>query len=783
MLVARDEEGPGFSGGHVGSLDLQANTGDSDTGGWIPIRRELVVGLLQRLTKRPGMPAELIEGGKEGQDSAPLYIARAVTELPITFEVLAGSPADYSWQPVTDAFELSKIDDLSPVLGGHQLPGGEGELRLLYIARTLTVDGGVHLGYVSIGNNASIRYEGGVVVASYYEVLVHNNSNSNAVRALVGTYETDGDWTRTKEAERYSEAINFSYHPWQTVPRIALGLTMLDIGWNHGTPIRVESFTQNITKEGFICGTRSWGNGILHNAVVDWIAIEHPSWQCGVFNSQDVKLSDELEMSSEHRVNFSKPFEDGPPMVFVCFSGLHVMGKWNVRVYATNIDPAGFTVAIVSCGEEDNGPPVKLRSAAITWIAVPGSDVTKKKNVWIGSFATGRKAGGLNECNGHVDFGFVFKRTPKIFVGLRQFSASKDRNLRVRVKTSNVTTKGMDWRIEKWDDTVLFSATLTSAMDVDRAEPSGQPLVARDKVDSHRLTLFEDGSPPTTDEHQLFTWRDATLRELLTTLRNTSPNIAEFRHPLARFSFRTVYADSANKGRFASKDLVDPDVDDDENGGSSSDDPTKKDEENAAKNTREQELKHLFTQREKEERTLEELRFVPGDYLLVSVILPKGVSTAQGELNIKGTAAGVGGASTLSPNTPTAPAASWKVAGGDRDRDRDRPPRGGNGHWRGGSDGPAARGGLGGRGFGGRDRGAGGDRDRDRDRDRERDRDRDVDRDRRVPPPRRFDASPPPRGGGGWGSRGGGAGGRNRDRDRDRSRSRSRSPPRRRRYD
>ncbi|KAJ6626880.1 Sin3 associated polypeptide p18-domain-containing protein [Mycena sp. CBHHK59/15] len=59
----------------------------------------------------------------------------------------------------------------------------------------------------------------------------------------------------------------------------------------------------------------------------------------------------------------------------------------------------------------------------------------------------------------------------------------------------------------------------------------------------HRLTLFEDGTLPTTDEQQLFTWKDASLREVLTTLRNTAPHVAEYRHPLARFSFRTVFAD------------------------------------------------------------------------------------------------------------------------------------------------------------------------------------------------------------------------------------------------
>ena len=49
--------------------------------------------------------------------------------------------------------------------------------------------------------------------------------------------------------------------------------------------------------------------------------------------------------------------------------------------------------------------------------------------------------------------------------------------------------------------------------------------------------------------------RDATLYELLTTIRNSAPNTLEYRHPLARYSFRTIYADAGNRGQFAQKDL------------------------------------------------------------------------------------------------------------------------------------------------------------------------------------------------------------------------------------
>ena len=75
-------------------------------------------------------------------------------------------------------------------------------------------------------------------------------------------------------------------------------------------------------------------------------------------------------------------------------------------------------------------------------------------------------------------------------------------------------------------------------MEVETTTPSGQPIVDRSKVGYislrvfhsdtplvlqttlflirtfvkiggfHRLTLFEDGTLPTTDEHQIFTWYD-----------------------------------------------------------------------------------------------------------------------------------------------------------------------------------------------------------------------------------------------------------------------------------
>ncbi|KAF5321066.1 hypothetical protein D9619_000130 [Psilocybe cf. subviscida] len=306
-------------------------------------------------------------------------------------------------------------------------------------------------------------------------------------------------------------------------------------------------------------------------------------------------------------------------------------------------------------------------------------------------------------------------------------------------------------------------------MDLDDA---GSPSYNRDKTAPflirtfvkiggfHRLTLFEDGTLPTTDEQQIFTWKDATLREVLTTLRNTAPHVVEYRHPLARFSFRTVYADPSNKGRFASKDIgmvYSRDILGEPGAVNITAPRLLLDNEPSSRDTAvggNVDEKAPESASTREERTLDELRFMPGDYLCVSVLLPKNV-TLPTELSIKGSGA--------APGAWKSPISAVPPGRGDGGWGRGAAPSGpglgrgggGGGHWRGGSDAPPTRGGRGGRADIGRDR----------------DRDRDLDRDSRVPPPRRHDSPPPPRGGG-WGDRGG----RNR-----RSPSRSRSPPRRRR--
>ena len=128
--------------------------------------------------------------------------------------------------------------------------------------------------------------------------------------------------------------------------------------------------------------------------------------------------------------------------------------------------------------------------------------------------------------------------------------------------------------------------------------------------------------------------KDATLHEVLTTLRSVGPQTPEYRHPLARYSFRAVYADATNRGAFTTKELGTVYSRDILGEPGSLGRP-------ASRLLADTEPEPTATS--ESDRTLGELRFVPGDYLCVMVTLPKGVTVGSGpggELSIKGSAVG-----------------------------------------------------------------------------------------------------------------------------------------------
>jgi len=142
--------------------------------------------------------------------------------------------------------------------------------------------------------------------------------------------------------------------------------------------------------------------------------------------------------------------------------------------------------------------------------------------------------------------------------------------------------------------------------------------------------------------------KDATLRELVTSLRALPPNplTSSLRHGAARFSFRTIFADPTDRGRISYKDL----------GTVHARDLTQinllEGNFETEQGTDELERRTKVEEKDKkiaEERTIDELRVQPGDWLDVAVMVPAPTSVlgtagtfgvgGPGRGGIKGTAA------------------------------------------------------------------------------------------------------------------------------------------------
>ncbi|KAF6750977.1 hypothetical protein DFP72DRAFT_908952 [Ephemerocybe angulata] len=370
--------------------------------------------------------------------------------------MLSREKGQYEWHQLSDAFDPSKLSTLVPIIRGGYHTSSDNSRKRVYIAKGRLGNGTVQCGYVYQGICARLCYDGQAIDVQDYSILVLSQSNAYAARVMVGNYTTENHWIHVKPAAHYSSLI---YLPQQTqiVPRVALALNSLDIGYDYTigeAHVRVRAYPQNVSKESFICNSEAWEDTRLFNTSIDWAAIEDPTWRCGVFKLTDVVEYDwvnGVKSLHNHRIVFPTRF-DFPPLVFVAFSHIDIWGHWSLRTYATNVDHAGFNISIVK-GEQkyyDDEPATVLGSASITWIAIPNWGYFGE-NPYMRDVESRRRA--LEDGTGMSSSASSLGGLRKLFVGLNSIHMSSKKNLRLTVSTSGVTHIGMDWKIEKWGDT------------------------------------------------------------------------------------------------------------------------------------------------------------------------------------------------------------------------------------------------------------------------------------------------------------------------------------------
>lgn len=249
-----------------------------------------------------------------------------------------------------------------------------------------------------------------------------------------------------------NDKVKYYYKKYDSAPELPVGITSLDI--SKAANIRITATTSNATNETFTASLQSWSDTVLYSASMAYLekSSAFNYTQTGVYNTHETRPWNKPQLTHSKRINFTTPF-NAPPKVVTWLQSLD-MGKkknWRIRVSATDIDKNGFTI------HADSWADSILYSAGVTWLAYPADQT----GVTSGSFSTQDVRSWENpraENSGVKIFDTAFSGTPKVIMALDSLDYDHSKNLRVRLSTSLVTNTSMNWHLQSWWDSIMYSS-------------------------------------------------------------------------------------------------------------------------------------------------------------------------------------------------------------------------------------------------------------------------------------------------------------------------------------
>jgi len=234
-----------------------------------------------------------------------------------------------------------------------------------------------------------------------------------------------------------------------------MGLNWLDIDKTHN--IRIKSYSDDITPKSVRVHLDAWADTILYSAGSTWLDVcqNDRDFQYGTFATTDDHPWNQPQAQTSRNIKFNKAYAEPPKVVcWINALDMDMNNNWRCKVYASDIKADGFTLHIDTWGD------TKLYLGGATWIAHPAN----RTNIASGTYNTmdirpWDKPQLVN--GGKVTFDKAFQRNPLVLVALNSIDIGNPANLRIRATMKNVSTKGMDWNIDAWADTVLYSAGAT----------------------------------------------------------------------------------------------------------------------------------------------------------------------------------------------------------------------------------------------------------------------------------------------------------------------------------
>ncbi|EAU81009.1 hypothetical protein CC1G_03185 [Coprinopsis cinerea okayama7 len=248
--------------------------------------------------------------------------------------------------------------------------------------------------------------------------------------------------------------------PLYLTPIVVLGFSSITSwGWYEKTA-QFLTHAGSFTPTSFQVNTNNWTH-TSGEFGVSWLRADRSSLlQGGIFSTNANSNSKTTSLISE-RVAFGPSFES-PPRVFVSPSGFQFDGKaWDIRVFSTDVNRSGFKMNVVRSPEEGT-----LANIQVHWLAFPEGGLPGRQ-MCTGQFHISEVLDSSSPVkSGDVVFEQAFtisdsETPPRIFLAIDHIKASKAHTLRIWVSVSNVTSSGMEWKIQTADDTVIYSASVS----------------------------------------------------------------------------------------------------------------------------------------------------------------------------------------------------------------------------------------------------------------------------------------------------------------------------------
>ncbi|KAK6525259.1 hypothetical protein TWF694_005405 [Orbilia ellipsospora] len=259
----------------------------------------------------------------------------------------------------------------------------------------------------------------------------------------IGVYNTIPDTTPGAPTTSNTKIIEFSKE-YKPPPGFIVGLNFLDFDNSHS--LRIKPAIHAVISKQAVVSLSSWNNTVQYNSGLSWFLYpsDDTNFKKGSWSTKDPRAQKEI--------TFDKEYPELPTIVvFFSTLALDKSAHTRVAVFPTDITTKGFKINVETWSE------IKLEEVGVTWLALP----TMRPGLMAGTFSTldvrPAEPAQLNT-QGVAEFTKPFPKGAKVFLGLNYIDVDKSAHTRIRLSTSNVTERQMDWHIDSWGDTTLRAA-------------------------------------------------------------------------------------------------------------------------------------------------------------------------------------------------------------------------------------------------------------------------------------------------------------------------------------